>query len=151
MHARYGSKDAILDVLFRDTYEARPLAGTGARTGLQHAVEHFDRIIGLSGADPEFLRAMFVLVFEAVKSSSPMRGRLQEWLAGGADDVRAGLRAGLADGSVRADVDVESATVDVSTAGLGVVHHWLVFGDAYRVDDALLAVRDRIVRDYGAR
>jgi AcrR family transcriptional regulator len=150
VHARYGGKDAILDTLFRNTYEAQP-AADGDGDGLRHAVGHFDRIIGLYAADREFLRAMFVLTFEAVKSTSPMRGRLQEWLTGGADNVDAGLRAGIADGSVRADVDVASATVDISTAGLGVAHHWMVFGDGYRLDHGLTSVRDRIIRDYGPR
>ena len=151
VHARYGGKDAILDTLFRNTYEAQQAADGGDEVdGLRHALGHFDRIIGLYAADREFLRAMFVLTFEAVKSTSPMRGRLQEWLSGGADTVDAGLRAGIADGSVRADVDVASATVDISTAGLGVAHHWMVFGDGYRLDHGLTSVRDRIIRDYGS-
>lgn len=150
VHARYGSKDAILDILFRNTYEARLDADPEREaTGLQQALGHFDRIIGLYVDDREFLRAMFVLTFEAVKSTSPMRGRLQDWLAAGAQTVDAGLRAGIVDGSVRHDVDVESATTDISTAGLGVAHHWMVFGDDYRLDDGLKSVRERIIRDYG--
>jgi AcrR family transcriptional regulator len=150
VHARYGGKDAILDVLFRETYEARLGAGSdGGLDGLQQAVEHFDRIIALYAEDREFLRAMFVLSFEAVKSTSPMRSRLQAWLSGGAERVEAVVRAGVEDGSVRTDVDVESATVDISTSGLGVAHHWMVLGDDYRFDEALKSVRGRIIRDYG--
>jgi AcrR family transcriptional regulator len=152
VHARYGGKDAILDILFRNTYEARLGAeAKGDLNGFQRALDHFDRIIGLYVEDREFLRAMFVLTFEAAKSTSPMRGRLQEWLARGAETVESGLRAGLADGSVRAGVAVDSAALDISTAGLGVAHHWMVFGDAYPLDRELNIVRDRIIRDYGAR
>ncbi len=151
VHARYGGKDAILDTLFRNTYEARTdIDLDGDLDGLRQSVQHFDRVISLYAEDREFLRAMFVLAFEAVKSTSPMRSRLQEWLTGGADTVNAGLRAGIADGSVRADVDIDSATIDISTAGLGVAHHWMVFGDRYRLDEALTSVRDRIIRDYGS-
>jgi AcrR family transcriptional regulator len=150
VHARYGSKDAILDTLFRDTYEAR-LDTTPAQDadGLSRALGHFDRIIGLYVEDRAFTRAVFVLTFEAVKSTSPVRARIQDWLTTGAQTVAAGLRAGIDDGSVRADVDVGSATTDISTAGLGVAYHWIVFGDAYPLDDALKSVRDRIIRDYG--
>jgi hypothetical protein len=77
-----------------------------------------------------------------------VRGRLQEWLSGSAENVATGLCAGIADGSVRADVDVESATIDISTSGLGVAHHWMVFGDDHPFDDDLRSVRDRIIRDY---
>ncbi|WP_284235605.1 TetR/AcrR family transcriptional regulator [Mycobacterium antarcticum] len=149
VHARYGGKDAILDVLFRSTYDAR-FDGDVDGDGLHRAVAHFDRSIALYAEDREFLRAMFMLTFEAVKSASPVRSRLQEWLSSSVETVTTGIRAGIADGSVRADVDVESATIDISTAGLGVAHQWMVFGDDHPFDDDLRAVRDRIIRDYGS-
>jgi AcrR family transcriptional regulator len=152
VHARYGSKDAILDTLFRDTYEAR-LDNTPADdvNGLDQALGHFERIIELYIEDRGFTRAVFVLTFEGVKSTSPVRARIQDWLTGGAQTVTAGLRAGIDDGSVRPDVDIASATTDISTAGLGVAYHWIVLGDAYPLDTALNTVRDRIIRDYGRR
>jgi AcrR family transcriptional regulator len=152
VHARYGGKDAIIDTLFRTTYEAR-LDTTPAddADGLTQAVGHFDRIIDLYSEDPAFTRAVFVLTFEAVKTTSPIRDRIQEWLADGANTVARGLRAGFDDGSVRSDVDVDAATMDISTAGLGVAYHWVVFGDAYPLDRELKRVRDRIIGAYGAR
>ena len=151
VHARYGSKDAILDSLFRTTYEAQfATAPERGANGLEQALGHFNRIIGLYTEDREFLRAMFVLTFEAVKSTSPIRPRMQEWLTRGAATVETGLQSGVRDGSVRTDLDVESAVTDISTAGLGVAYHWIVFADAYPLDDGLNAVRERIIRDYGA-
>ncbi|BBY29100.1 TetR/AcrR family transcriptional regulator [Mycolicibacterium sediminis] len=151
VHARYGSKDAILDTLFRDAYDARAnTAPAGDADGLSVALRHVDRIVDLYLADPVFTRALFVLAFEAVPATSALRSRMQAWLAGGADTVEAGLRAGIVDGSVRADVDVAAATLDVSTAGLGIVHRWMLFGDEPPLDAGLTALRDRIRRDYGA-
>lgn len=150
VHARYGNKEAILDTLFRDTYEARldatPVAGAD---GLTTALRHVDRIIELYAEDTAFTRAVFVLAFEAVKSTSPVRSRMQHWLAGGAATVEAGLRAGLTDGSVRTGIDVEAATADISTAGLGVVYQWILFDDSYPLDQALNSLRERIIADYG--
>ncbi|WP_237572783.1 TetR/AcrR family transcriptional regulator [Mycolicibacterium lacusdiani] len=150
VHARYGNKEAILDRLFRDTYGARldatPVAGAD---GLTTALRHVDRIIELYAEDTAFTRAVFVLAFEAVKSTSPVRTRMQHWLAGGAATVEAGLRAGLADGSVRTGIDVEAATTDISTAGLGVVYQWILFDDPYPLDRALNSLRQRIIADYG--
>jgi hypothetical protein len=94
---------------------------------------------------------VFVLTFEAVKTTSPIRDRIQEWLTDGAKTVERGLRAGFDDGSVRSGVDVDAATMDISTAGLGVAYQWVVFGDAYPLDRELNRVRDRIIRAYGAR
>jgi AcrR family transcriptional regulator len=150
VHARYGSKEAILDTLFRDAYEAR-LDSTPAADadGLTTALGHVDRIIELYAEDTAFTRAVFVLTFEAVKSTSPIRSRMQDWLTAGASTVEAGLRAGLADGSVRDDVDVTAATADISTAGLGVVYQWILFDDSYPLDRALNTLRERIIVDYG--
>ena len=119
--------------------------------GLRQAVGHFDRIIDLYSEDPAFTRAVFVLTFEAVKTTSPIRGRIRDWLASGATTVEAGLRVGIDDGSVRSDVDVDAATTDISTAGLGVAYHWVVFGDAYPLDRELIKVQARVIRAYGAR
>ncbi len=150
VHARFGSKDAILDTLFRTTYEAQFVnAPDNDGDGLDHALGHVDRIIGLYERDREFVRAMFVLTFEAVKSTSPIRGRIRDWLARGAKTVADGLRAGILDGSVRPDVDVDAATTDISTAGLGVAYHWIVFADDYPLDHHLMMLRERIIRDYG--
>lgn len=152
VHARYGSKGALLDTLFRTTYEAR-LDTTPAHdaNGLAQALGHFGRIIELYVEDPAFTRAVFVLTFEAVKSTSPIRGRIQDWLADGAKTVETGLRTGIDDGSVRRDVDVAAATTDISTAGLGVSYQWIVFGDTYPLDRELKTVRSRIIRDYGVQ
>jgi AcrR family transcriptional regulator len=150
VHARYGSKDAILDTLFRTTYEAR-LDTTPAddADGLRQALGHFDRIIELYVEDRAFVRAVFVLTFEAVKSTSPIRGRMRAWLSSGVETVEAGLRAGIRDGSVRPDVDVVAATTDISTSGLGLAYHWIVFDDSYQLDRELATVRDRIIGAYG--
>jgi AcrR family transcriptional regulator len=150
VHARYGGKDAILDTLFRTTYEARlDTRPADDVDGLRQALGHFDRIIELYVEDRAFVRAVFVLTFEAVKSTSPIRGRMRAWLSSGVETVEAGLRAGIRDGSVRPDVDVVAATTDISTSGLGLAYHWIVFDDSYRLDRELATVRDRIIGAYG--
>lgn len=149
VHARYGNKDALLDTLFRTTYEAQFDTIQRVDTGFEQAIGHVDRIISLYVDNPAFVRAVFVLTFEAVKSTSPIRTRIQDWLTRGAETVEKGLRAGIADGSVRPDTDVDAATSDISTAGLGVAYQWIVFGDSYRLDDQLKVMRDRFIRDYG--
>lgn len=152
VHARYGGKDAILDTLFRDAYDARSDVTPGPDAdGLTVALGHLDRIVALYDADPVFTRAVFVLAFESVPVGSPLRRRMQAWLSGGTETVEAGLRAGIVDGSVRADVDVAAAAVDVGTAGLGIVYRWILSDGEHRLDADLKDLRDRVIRDYGAR
>lgn len=150
VHARYGSKDAILDAIFEhgDVQRLLPAPVPGA-TGMANAVAHFLRIEEMYAHDPAFLRAMFVMTFEAVKTTSPVRARLRTWFERGVSAVDAGLRLGIDDGSVRADVDIERAVNDISAAGFGLAFHWIVQGERYELDREMAFTRERIVGDYG--
>lgn len=151
VHARYGSKEAILDALFRTEYEQRlsPNPAPDA-TGLQEALAHLDRIQELYAGDRAFLRAMFVMTFEAVKTTSPLRRPMQSWLKQGIDTVEMGLRSGIKDGSVRSEIDLGQVVNDISSAIFGIAYHWTVLGDDYDLDQQLDNVRARAIRDYGA-
>lgn len=151
VHARYGSKDAILDAFFLHDYvkQLSPDADPDA-TGLQEAVGHFDRVRRLFCEDQAFLRAMFVATFEGVKSTSPLRERVQRWLQRGVDKVEAGLRRGIDDGSVRDDVDINRATGDLSAAIFGAAYLWTLLDNGYDLDRELAYVRDRFIREYGS-
>lgn len=151
VHARFGSKDAILDTLFRDEYTRRlsPTPNPQA-PGLTQGLAHFDRIGELLADDRDFLRAMFVLSFEAVKKTSPVRRRMRAWLKRGAETIEGGLRRGIDDGSVRADVDLDRAVNDMSAAVFGLAYQWVVLGDRYDLGRELAYARARIIADYGS-
>jgi AcrR family transcriptional regulator len=151
VHARYGSKDAILDAFFEHGYVQRLLpAPQPGVTGMENAVAHFGRIQELYAQDQDFLRAMFVMTFEAVKTTSPVRSRLQSWFERGVEAVEVGLRNGIVDGSVRPDIDVERAVNDISAAAFGVAFHWIVLSVNYDLAGELDYARTRIIADYGA-
>ena len=151
VHARYGSKDAVLDAVFMREYVAAlsPDLDPDA-SGLQHALAHLDRIGQLASADPELLRAMFVAAFEAVKSTSALRPRSLGQLDVGRQRVRAGLEKGIADGSVRPDLDVARAVNDISSAVYGIAYLWLVLTVDYDLEGELRSLRVRLIRDYGS-
>jgi AcrR family transcriptional regulator len=150
VHARYGGKDAILDAFFEHGYvqQLLPAPQRGA-TGMENAVAHFGRIQDMYHKDQAFLRAMFVMTFEAVKTTSPVRARLQTWFELGVEAIERGLRAGIDDGSVRPDLDFERAVNDVSAAAFGIAFHWIVLSDRYDLPRELDYARARIVSDYG--
>ena len=150
VHARYGSKDAILDTLFRTEYERRlsPVPDPNA-TGLVQALAHFDRIRELHADDPGFLRAMFVMSFEAAKNSSPLRIHMQTWMLQGAHVVEQGLRRGVRDGSVRRGIPMQRAVNDISAAVFGVAYQWIVLTDHCDLARELAYARERLIREYG--
>ncbi len=151
VHARYGSKDAVLDAIFMREYMAQLSPDLDpAANGLQLALGHLDRIGQLAADDPELLRAMFVAAFEAVKSTSPLRPRSLGQLDVGMAKVKAGLDKGIVDGSVRPDVDVERAVNDISSAVYGIAYLWLVLAEGYHLGHELKSLRERLIRDYGS-
>lgn len=151
VHARYGSKDAILETLFATEYvDKLSPALDPESTGLQQALAHVDRITQLYVEDPDLLRAIFVLTFESAKATSQARPRIRMWLERAAQMVEAGLRNGLTDGSVQADIDIDRAINDFGAAVLGTAYQWIM--QAYPIDMAqeMAYVRTRLISDYGA-
>jgi AcrR family transcriptional regulator len=151
VHARYGSKDAILETLFATEYVNKLSPALDPESsGLQQALAHVDRITQLHDEDRDLLHAIFVLTFEAVKATSPAGPRIRMWLERAADMVEAGLRSGIADGSVRPDIEINRAVNDFGSAVLGTAYQWIM--QAYPIDMAqeMAYVRARLIRDYGA-
>lgn len=149
VHARYGSKDAILDTLFVTEYEKKltPYPDPDS-TGLQQALAHVDRITALYHDDPDLCRAIFVLTFEAAKGTSQAHPYIRMWLKRAADTVDEGLRKGIDDGSVRRDIDVDRAVNDFGGAVLGAAYQWIM--QAFPIDMAaeMAYVRARLIADY---
>lgn len=150
VHARYGSKDAILEA-FQQVYVARlnPDPEPGS-TGLQQVLAHFDRVQDIHAEDPSVTRAMFVSAFEAVKTSSPLRDGVREQLSGAAKKVGAGVRAGIADGSLRADIDADAAVRDITGSIFGIAFQWVVLPEEHDLDHEINCVRTRIISTYGS-
>lgn len=151
VHARYGSKDAILETLFATEYEKKlsPDPEPDSR-GLAQALAHLDRISLLYAEDRELLRAIFVLTFEAAKATSQAHPYIQMWLRRAAHTVESGLRAGIADGSVRADVDIAGAVHDFGAAVLGTAYQWIMQAYPYDMARELAYARARLIHDYGS-
>jgi AcrR family transcriptional regulator len=150
VHARYGSKDAILQA-FQQVYVARlnPDPEPGS-TGLQQVLAHFDRVQEIHAEDPAVTRAMFVSAFEAVKTSSPLRDGVRDQLSGAAKKVGAGVRAGIADGSLRAGIDADAAVRDITGSIFGIAFQWVVLPEEHDLDHEINCVRARIISSYGS-
>jgi AcrR family transcriptional regulator len=151
VHARYGSKDAILDTLFATEYERKlSPAPDPDSSGLAQALAHVDRLQRLHTEDSDLLRAIFVLTFEAAKATSQAHPYIRMWLKRAADTVEAGLRTGITDGSVRPDIDIERAVNDFGSAVLGTAYQWIMQAYPYEMADEMAYVRARLIDEYGS-
>jgi len=151
VHARYGSKDAILEAFLHEYVKRLNPDPDPDANGIDQVLAHFDRIHDLYTEDHDVLLAMFVATFEAVKTTSPLRERVRAQLVSGADKVREGLRKGLEDGSIRADTEIVQATTDITSAVFGIAFQWVVVPGCHDLRQELNDVRARIIRDYGRR
>jgi AcrR family transcriptional regulator len=149
VHARFGSKDAILEAFLHEYVKRLNPDPDPKNTGMQQVLAHFDRIEEIYEQDPELLLAMFVATFEAVKTTSPLRHRVRDQLKSGAAKVEKGLRKGIRDGSVRSGTDIASAVSDISTAVFGIAFWWTALSDQSDLGRELAKVRTRIVETYG--
>ncbi len=149
VHARFGTKDAILHALLDEYVKRLNPDPDPKKDGLAQVLAHFDRIEDLHTQDPDLLRAMFVATFEAAKTTSPLRDNVRTQLEGGAVKVEIGLRNGIDDGSIRTDIDIDSAVNDITAAVFGMAFQWVVV-PGHDLDRELHQTRARITRDYGA-
>lgn len=151
VHARYGSKDAILEAFLHEYVKRLNPDPDPEADGLQQVLAHFDRIHDLYTEDRDVLQAMFVATFEAVKTTSPLRDRVRTQLVGGADKVREGLRKGVIDRSIRPDISIDRAVNDITSTVFGIAFQWVVVTGGHDLENELNDVRARIIRDYGTR
>jgi AcrR family transcriptional regulator len=149
VHARYGSKDAILEEFLQEYMKRLNPDPDPKTTGLQQVLAHFDRIEEIYAEDRNMLLAMFVATFEAVKTTSPLRHRVRDQLASGATKVEKGLRKGIRDGSIRSGIDIARAVSDISTSVFGIAFWWTALPDRCDLGRELAGVRKRIVQSYG--
>ncbi|MGE4426320.1 MAG: TetR/AcrR family transcriptional regulator [Solirubrobacteraceae bacterium] len=149
VHARFGSKDALLDALLRSEYEERlsPGEAPASTTGLDRVLMILDRMRTLHDEDPEFLASMFAVSFQAVNRSAVLRPRITAWIRRIGDAAEAGLRAGIADGSVRDDLDVDQAVADLIATGTGTAYGWLVVPERFDLARQIAVWRARCVRE----
>ena len=104
VHARYGSKDSILEAFLHEYMKRLNPDPDPKTSGMMQVLAHFDRIEEIYAEDRGMLLAMFVATFEAVKTTSPLRQRVRDQLESGSAKVEKGLRKGIRDGSVRSGI-----------------------------------------------
>jgi AcrR family transcriptional regulator len=147
VHARYGTKDALLDELMRTEYEQRIVPDlVETTTGLDRVLGYVDRLGQLATDDERFLKAMFVLSFEAVRGSPALNPRITSWLTGLEAGVADALIKGKDDLSVRADLETSAAARDIMITGFGIAYAWIVLPGT-DIHAELARWRARIVHD----
>ena len=143
---RYGSKEAVLDALMNQ-YEGRIVIDVDPEaTGFEKVMAPLDAMVRFEREDPTFLRAMYVISFEAVHDEGALRDRIREWLMRFRQALKAGIEEGHQDGSVSAQVDADDFSREILTSGVGYAYWWVVVPYDIDFSATLARWRERIAR-----
>lgn len=130
---RFGSKDSFLQELLRHFNKAwveQLVTYTEGKRGFEailaanRALEHF--LIEYH----RYMRGGYIIWYESIGSENEVSRQLQGNHKAYRRDFEAWVEQGIADGSVRADVDVENVAVLYLTFVSGTIYQWLVNPEA---------------------
>jgi AcrR family transcriptional regulator len=124
---RFGSKEALLDFVLEQYYEERiGVDVTATSSGLDALLSPIVALKSFAQSDPDTLRAMFVLNFEAVHNTDVLRTRVRSRLRRLRDELAEAARMGQADGSVHLGANPSDIAADVMATGIGHAYAWVV-------------------------
>jgi len=126
VHARYGSKDALLDSVLKNYFESRlDITPDPSLSGLTQVLARIEAFSEFARDDAEFLRAVFVLQFEATRGSAPLRQRVTAWVDQEREGFVRAIRTGVEDGSIREELDPVAEAADIASYGIGIAYLWV--------------------------
>lgn len=141
---RFGSKEALLEVVLVD-YERRiDVAPEPGMSGLQRILAPILALRAFAADDPRLLRAVLSLNFEALHDHDVLRARIQSWLVHLEAAIRQAVIAGQADGSVAPEWDPQEVGAELIATGIGYAYAWILSPDTMDFDGVLTRWHDRV-------
>jgi len=127
VRARFGSKQQLLEAILTETYESLLLAAVpDSASGLERVLARIGATAALLEESPALVRIIFTIEFQAAGNDSALTEQVAHWVTSLRDDIRDAITVGLADGSVRAGTDADSASHGIVAEGIGTAFIWLV-------------------------
>lgn len=127
---RFGSKEGLLLAVLDRLLDSWTLRSAGrrveGRTGIDALRAAIDAYLHVVEAAPESLRAYHALLREADGPVPAVRARIVEVNRSEREGIEAWLRAGQADGTVRADVDPRAVAATFLATIRGTTTQWLL-------------------------
>ncbi len=149
---RFGTKENLLTVLMEritsDWIEHNVLPEIQGLPGLDAMLTYLDTVIRQLERDPQAMRVLWALSFEAVRPSSPLRQYAEPYHRNTVKVVTAFLEAGIADGSINPEIDPASEALLHAATLRGLAYHWMLEGESADVVALFTSFRERIAREY---
>jgi AcrR family transcriptional regulator len=126
VRVRFGSKEALIEELLATDFQGwLRLDVRGLPDALSRLLAMVQRLTDLAAEADQFVRAVFVLNFEAVAVPA-LQPAMRTWLSTVERTFAGHLRDGVADGSIRDDIDPESQARLLVAAAVGSSYAYLI-------------------------
>jgi AcrR family transcriptional regulator len=114
------------------------------RTGVDALVAFADAHRQFAEDNPTMARALYVLWFQSLITDSPMRESAIADLLGHRGRVQRIIEQGIAEGTVRDDVDAAAEAIQFCGALFGLGLQWLIDPTGSRIDDIHRRFKERL-------
>ncbi|TQM01937.1 TetR/AcrR family transcriptional regulator [Pseudonocardia kunmingensis] len=151
----FGSKLKLMEAVverIRTAYKDQTVGehGRETMTGLEQVLEMFGSYLNRMVVRPEGSRVMLVLATESVSDAPEVRSAVQEAYTGLRETMIEMLRAGIADGTVRADLDPVGHAAVLAAVLRGTALQYFVDPDGFDLDGTRAAALAMLERDLSA-
>lgn len=146
--SRFGSKEGLLTVLMErmvlDWKEHELRDAIGDEVGAAGIAIVLEAVRDSVRRSPAQMRALYALMFEALLPVPVLRERMTELHRALRRQMSSMISAGIAQGTVRPDVDPDRTAGVVVSALRGASYQWLLDPDDFDLDDSLSALADSV-------
>jgi AcrR family transcriptional regulator len=153
VRVRFGSKAGLIADILASDYQRRLVGARApsAATGLARLRASAHALKELADESSVFLRAVFVLNFEAATSIPDLQPRIAAWLREVERNFRAHVAEGIADGSIRPTVRPENKARELLALTIGSAFLFLLDSDQTDPSRLLQAAVDDIAASPSTR
>ena len=145
-HSRYGSKEVLFMRLAERCVEnwlnTLRIEGAG-KTGIKALTSRLDSVITYAKKYPEDARVLYVLWFESVGMSGPMREQLGRFHHAARKDIEDIVTQAQDLGEIDKGIDKGGFALHLTSSFFGLSYQWLVSPDSVSVEKSV-----RLFRDY---
>ncbi len=145
---RFGSKEsllyALLDQMVVKWAANEMMTEVSGHSGGESVVAIVDAIRASLNRSPREVRALYALMFEALKPIPTLNHTIASLHAGLRGEVEKHLARGIEDGSVRPDVDPQMMAGLVVAALRGCTYQWLLDSKNFDLDASLEALSEQV-------
>jgi AcrR family transcriptional regulator len=149
---RFGSKEDLFAELihvFNERWKKESSAFVGSKTGLEAFDAANESIIHFMNENSDYIRAMFIIYYETVGSSSLMRERLTEQHSAYRRAIGRYISQGIEEQTVKSNVVPSRVALQYTSFFFGLVYQWLANPDEIDFESALHDFRDAMVQVIG--